>query len=314
MKLSFAKKGEHDQQGIWLFTLVKNEEYFLPFFFEHYKKLGVSNFVIYDDKSTDNTRDILESESSCSIIQSEYTFGQKVKAGNVLMPFNDVLKNSIHSAFFPNSWGIYVDCDEFMVLPENIDTLHELVYKLEAEKQYQVFAPMVDFYPEKLALRNYNRTLSPFEGCSYFDRGPVFRWLEDDKRALTISGIRLRLKVLMKESHPVEFSKINGGTIFNGSSVKIPLIKHGNGILRQGAHYTNTVPSFDNQVALAHFKFYPDFDAKLKEALMKREYYGGSIEYQFLNFILEKHEHGSLLCEDSVKFNDATDFSKGLIW
>ena len=314
MDLNCVKKGQHDPQGLWLFTLVKNEEYFLPFFLNHYKKLGVSNFVIYDDHSTDKTRDILERESSCTVLQSKYTFGQKLKVGNSIIAFNDLLKNNIHTAFFPSSWGIYVDCDEFMVLPKSVNSLQELIQTLETEKQYQVFAPMVDFYPEKLALRNYDRTLSPFEGCSYFDKGPIFKWSEEYNRALTVSGIRFRLKTLLREKFPQEFSKINGGKMFNGSSVKIPLIKHGNGILRQGAHYTNTVPSFDNQVALAHFKFYPDFDSKLNEALVNCQYYGASVEYRFLNLFIEKHENESLLCKESVKFSDASDFSKALIW
>lgn len=314
MDIRLVKQGIHDQNGIWLFTLVKNEEYFIPHFLDHYRALGVSNFVIYDDKSTDSSRQILEQQNDCTIITSDFSFGQKLIVGDYLVPFNDILKNSIHELFYPDKWGIYVDCDEFLVLPENEVDLHSLINNLEKNNQYHSFGPMVDFYPKTLEARNYNSSFSPFEGCPYFDKGPVFSWDRKNSRASTISGIRLRLKQMLMAEFPEELSKINNGVVFNGSSVKTPLIKHGMGILRKGAHYTNIEPSLKHQVALAHFKFYPSLDSKLKEALFRKQYYGGSVEYMFINLMLEKLEHRSLLNENTVFFEGPSSFSMSGIW
>jgi hypothetical protein len=96
---------------------------FPAIFLSRYEKLGVSNFVFYDDNSTDKTWDILERESRWTVLQSKYTFSQQLKVGNAVIAFNDHLKKNIHTAFFRSSWGIYLDCDEFMILPKSVNFL-----------------------------------------------------------------------------------------------------------------------------------------------------------------------------------------------
>ena len=122
---------------------------FPTIFFNHFKKLGVSNFAIYNDNSTDKTRDILERESGCTVLQSNYSCAQILKVSNPTIPSNDFLKNSIHTTFFPSSWGIYADSREFMIMPKFVNFLQELIQTLEPERQYQVFAPMVAFWSRK---------------------------------------------------------------------------------------------------------------------------------------------------------------------
>ena len=314
IRIKYHKKGVHDEHGVWLFTLVKNEQYLLPFFLDHYKKIRITNFVVYDDKSTDNTRNILEQEKNCTIIGFDQSFGTKIRIGNDYLPFNHILKNSIHDMFFPTKWALYVDCDEFLFLPENEKDIHSFINTLELSQQYHSFGPMIDFYPERLSKRNYDSKLSPFDGCPYFDKGPIYEWNYKQDRAQTLSGIRLRLKKTMLHEFPNQMSKINNNIIFNGSSVKTPLIKHGQGILRRGAHYTNITPSFENQIALAHFKFCPGIDDKLEDALNNQQYYGKSIEYEFISLMLDKLNHRSLVDDNSILFQGIRSFSEGKIW
>ena len=119
---------------------------------------------------------------------------------------------------------------------------------------------------------------------------------------------------MMQSTHPVEMRKIFSDRIPNLASVKTPLIKHGKGITRRGAHYTNVTPSFAHQVGLAHFKFYPGFDAKVSDALKNKQYYDGSIEYKFLNLVLENISDNSLLSNETVKYKGPSSFTQAGIW
>ena len=74
IELKISKKGAHDKAGVWLFSMVRNEEYFLPHFLLHYKELGISNFLFYDDHSVDGTMDILSQDGSCTVVTSDHRF------------------------------------------------------------------------------------------------------------------------------------------------------------------------------------------------------------------------------------------------
>lgn len=44
--------------SVWCFTVVRNEEVLMPYFMRHYKEF-CSKIIVYDDHSTDNTRQIV---------------------------------------------------------------------------------------------------------------------------------------------------------------------------------------------------------------------------------------------------------------
>ena len=310
-QIQLLKKSRVGTHALPLFTIVKNEHYLLPHFLDHYRKLGVGHFVVYDDDSDDGSREILESQQDCTVIASQHSFGEMLNTPNGMMPFNDVIKNSIHELFFPNAWSLYADCDEFLVIPDHYTDLQKFIDILEKENQFQVFGPMVDFYPQKLSARNFDPKMTPFVGCPYFDSGPVFEWDRQNLRAKTVSGVRHRLKDHFAREFPDEMKTLNSGVLFNGSSVKTPLIKNGVGVLRRGAHYTNIKPCFRNQVGVAHFKFVPGFDHKLKIALRDKQYYRGSIEYQFLSKIIQYFDDLCLVNDNTVHFHSFEDF---IIW
>jgi len=61
---------------------------------------------------------------------------------------------------------------------------------------------------------------------------------------------------------------------------------------------------------LAHFKFYPDLDAKIEEALATNFYQGSSYYYRLLKHYLPAFEHRSLVSLVTRKYREPGDLEK----
>lgn len=108
---------------ISLFLIVKDEIYFMPHFFDHYRKLGVKNFLVYDDGSTDGTLEYLTTQNDCMVVRSEeFSFGDVIGKRWNGQPkrFCSLLRESLPQRFFPNDWVITVDADEFMCISPDL--------------------------------------------------------------------------------------------------------------------------------------------------------------------------------------------------
>ncbi len=104
-----------------------------------------------------------------------------------------------------------MDADEFLVLPSGYSSLAHFCAALERLNLVHCSAPMVDFYPEKLALRNFNSALSPFEGCPWFDQGPYYRWQPPAlEPRLIYSGVRERITDRLAAEWPEEWMSVVG--------------------------------------------------------------------------------------------------------
>jgi hypothetical protein len=109
---------------------------------------------------------------------------------------------------------------------------------------------------------------------------------------------------MLCEQHVDRIAGIFGGPMPSlGKNWKIPLLKHGWGIVRRADHEISVAPrATDLSAALAHFKFYPDLDAKIDNALREKQYYGGSIEYAFLKAAIELFGGENLVGPETRRF------------
>ncbi len=137
-----------------VFSIVRNERYFLPHFLAHYRALGVGLFVFYDDHSDDGTIDHLCAQPDCAVVNSDRAFGEDYGLDRHGAPrrLRQVLKETAADRLLPGRWVATVDADEFLVLPEWASTLPDLIARLEAMGQPYATAPMVDFYGETLKI------------------------------------------------------------------------------------------------------------------------------------------------------------------
>lgn len=299
--------------GVFCFCTVLNEEWFLPHFLAHYRRLGISYFIFYDDGSTDRTLEILLAQEDCLVIARE---GEKVP-GSDAMTLQTRLINAVPESVGAGAWSLSVDADEFLVLPSRFSTIGELVDYLDQRSLKCAFAAMLDFYPEQLSGRLFD-PLPPFEGSRWLDRDPGFlRKPHKPQPLMVAAGVRVRLLKMLAERHPERLKQIyrKDHPYRFAKLWKVPLLKTGSGIRRTDPHNVSIVPPMGLQLALAHFKFYPAIDQKVAEALERRTHFLGAIEYEFLRAVIELFPDELLVTERSVEYRSPTDLEDaGLIW
>ena len=52
--------------------------YLIRSFLDHHRKLGVDQFIIVDDRSTDGTREWLVAQPDCLVMESPFAYGEPV--------------------------------------------------------------------------------------------------------------------------------------------------------------------------------------------------------------------------------------------
>lgn len=127
------KKNEiiKDNMKICLYTMVINEEEFLPFFLDYYTNyVGVNKIVIYDGGSTDRSHEIINSYSNTVIV---YENDDKTDSFRDLRIWNEEWKKERNDF----DWMIVCTPDEFLYHPEIRTKLWEL-------KQKGITVPMVE--------------------------------------------------------------------------------------------------------------------------------------------------------------------------
>lgn len=280
--------------GMTVFAMVRNEAYLLPHFLVHYRRLGVENFVFYDDHSTDGTLDLLAAEAGCTILTSDHGYRDEMPDGR---SFQLHAKRRVPESLGAGRWVLTVDADEFLVLPQGFTSLPQLAAHLDSLGHRCVMASMVDFYPARLADRNHAPGMSPFEGSRHFDMDRTFdRSPRSPRPQARFKGVRARMLSMLKERDAGRYLQLTQDRSYKTTSLwKVPLIKTASGVTLESVHEVNIQPPFDIEVALAHFKFGPDLDAKIASALVRRSYFRASIEYEFLKASIDVLEQETLV-------------------
>ncbi|HET7638190.1 MAG TPA: glycosyltransferase family 2 protein [Ktedonobacteraceae bacterium] len=106
-----------NMQSIWCYTIVRNEELLMPYFIRHYGSI-CSKIIVYDDDSTDCTREIVLSAGGI-VRQCPWSGLDDIKS---VAFATEQYKEARNEA----NWVIWVDADEFVYHPRLADRLEEL--------------------------------------------------------------------------------------------------------------------------------------------------------------------------------------------
>ncbi|WP_420585566.1 glycosyltransferase family 2 protein [Ruegeria sp.] len=152
--------------AILAFTTLRNEMTRLPWFFRHYRALGVDHFLIVDNGSDDGLVDYLLQQPDVSIWQT-YASYRASRYGVLWLTWLQMRYGHAH-------WTLTVDADELLIYPEH-DTrpLSDLTACLERQGRTAFGALMLDLYPKgPLGTQDYDPETDPTRVLNWFDPGP----------------------------------------------------------------------------------------------------------------------------------------------
>lgn len=110
-------------------AIVKNEGPYFQEWIQWHRDLGVEKFYIYDNESTDNTKEVLSPYIASGLV--EYVFREGVK--QQLPVYDDCLKKHRFDA----NWIAFIDLDEFIV-PIQDKSIPQFLRRLEGASAIEI--------------------------------------------------------------------------------------------------------------------------------------------------------------------------------
>jgi glycosyltransferase involved in cell wall biosynthesis len=307
--------------AILLCAVVKDEALRLPYFLEYYRALGVSDFLIVDNGSTDGTDAILD--EAPDVVRFHTTASYAASRCGIHWV------NALLGTYAHRKWALHVDADELLVLPAQA-TLSDVTMALDRDGYTALFCPMLDMYSDRPIGAVTYATGQPFvEATPYCDRHyweikPTSLDRLGSVQRQFVGGPRHRLIYrhhytpnrwhheavrLLAGLHNRLIRPITGRALSKWApapwSFKTPLAKWSGGktdtsyINSHKIHTERTAPAFG---ALLHFKYFQDFGDRVQAAIASGEHVNGSAEYHQYARYLSENPDATLMADDVVRF------------
>jgi hypothetical protein len=304
-----------------LFAVMRNEMYFLPAFLEHYRKLGIEQFVIVDDASDDGTGDYLARQPDCCSGSTHIRFGQHVAIsdpshGGLSGRAGPILKRVVPDHYLRGQHVVIADADEFLLLPEAFPHLSDVVRLMTARGWKSVAASLIDFYPATLA--ELEDPTPPVDAAQLFARFGLFDAVpfmtlapgrQPQKTGQTASERLFRLCGI--RSVPPAFDWLprwlTGRLPFGPPGAawfKTPVIHYDGATFMVASHAANVPPPPGIMLAMAHFKFNGDTYRKIQSAIRLKSHARKGQKYAHYEDMLSRMQDRTLgfLCKESARY------------
>jgi hypothetical protein len=257
-----------DRRNVVVVMTVRNEMALMPACLLHYRLLGINEFHIVDNGSTDGTREYLSSQNDVTLWSTEQSYRDAY--------YGVIWVNNIIHNIANGRWALFVDADEFLYYDGMEDNdIHRFAEKLDARGQSYLYAPLIDIYGFDEKVMSDECTQSQLLRMM----GTGFHDIEGYKmgRALAngychlLGGPRGRISEHTNSQPPL--------------LTKYPLIK-----CSGSRYFTASSHEFMPQVSeihdvsgwLAHLKLGSSIAARHADPAIECEHYGQGIERRFL--------------------------------
>ncbi|WP_254442565.1 glycosyltransferase family 2 protein [Ruegeria arenilitoris] len=258
--------------AILAFSIVRNEITRLPWFFHHYRSLGVDHFLMVDNGSDDGTFEFLCNQPDVSLWHTDASY-RRSRFGLDWLTWLQMRYGHEH-------WTLMVDADEILIYAHH-DTrpLPHLTRWLDATGQIAFGALMLDMYPKgPLGTQNYDPKTDPVATLGWFDDGPYRIKRQKPMDNLWVQG-GVRERVFLTDS-PDLSPTLN----------KIPLVRWSRHFAYVNSCHS-ALPHHLNQAydgpggkmpsgVLLHNKFLPDVIEKSKAEKERGQHFHDPLKFQ----------------------------------
>lgn len=242
---------------------VRNEAAILPLFLDHYRRLGVTAFLIADNASTDATGAILRDAPDVAAFSVETPYADSL--------YGVAWQQALIANFRLGRWSLVADADEFLVLPDDAPDLPTLLAAPAMAAFDAVRVKMLDLYPRGPLSGVTLASGDPFAETGWADRAPFRRDTPvrgpfSDGETLT-SALRHRL--------------IPGQRSELFTAQKVALLRYRPWMrLTAGLHHVGEVRLAPRDLTFAHFKYTAAFRAKAEAEVRRRQHFNDAEEYR----------------------------------
>lgn len=304
-----------DNELLSMFTLVANEMFFLPAWLDHHRAIGVERFYVLVDRSEDGTKEYLEKQHDVVIMTSRFRYGHEInispfsKLGHSYRSRVGILyPRTITEYLFEGQWGLYLDADEFLILPPNKSNLRDLIASVDGRSE-SIPASNLVFFPRTLP-----ESIKPNRPLTFkdlLDEAPFF----DAEPLLDVQPGEMPQIIASTKTGKLRRELLGAP---EGNNFKTPLMKHSKRNFRRGSHLSSVRPGSRHQLAVAHFVFTSNTIKKVERAKAWNSYALSSRNYHILESLvlkMKKNDH-NLLVDCSEKFEDVGQLVRAglIVW
>jgi hypothetical protein len=264
----------------------------------HARHLGVGPIILFDNQSTDSTREVALRHSRLHVVEAPGGFAEA--------NFGIDWVNAVLDRHAGGHWVLLFDSDEMLVFPgsEAPGALPRLCTHLDGLGSEGLVTVMLDLFPrEPLHATQYRPEQDLLDAAPWFEP-PQLRQepAPDCPYIATYGGIRERL--FFPEAIPTRPARFLHQKLFNlgwrlpplrragwyarlaprrsPNLSKLPLLRWRKGMAFRSPHTTAplTLAAEQPSGVLLHFKFLQDFHARVLDAVARNVHYDGSAEYR----------------------------------
>jgi hypothetical protein len=317
---------------------VRDEMALLPHFLDHHRQLGVRQFILIDNASSDGTTEYILSQPDCIVYFADEPY---YESGYGRIWINRILNENSYAG-----WLIYLDADEHLVYRGAPDCpIQGFFHKLEAEGADSAFAVMVDMYPDgdfasvKIEPRdNLHAKLPWFDGDYVLRPWPTRPWDRDEAgfRLQVLGGPRCRLLSNLERERrrgALQYTITNQVDRFVDAlplqalptlarvwpREMPPQQKKPVNFVRPGFAFADSHTSSNRReagelVALLHFKFCHELKQRLRCAAVEGNHHRRGLAHHQLDFALQRWGRRTLTYAGSHRYSSPRDLEAvGLI-
>lgn len=310
------------------FAVVRDEAFYIRSFLDHHRRIGIEQFLVVDDRSTDGTRELLAAQPDVVVLESPFRYGEVLTmngpGGERRLRAGIAFKTLVPQKYLRGRYAVCLDADEYLVLPQGVATFGELVELLRRNDVSSVPASLVDFFPatvtEMEAPREFPTAEAMLGAHPYFDAVPLVG-LTSAEAALVrlnenasarlfrkhrVKAVPERMRVAPRWLNRLLPYKYPVTTVS-----KMPIVRWDSHIEYMNSHRTNVPPSDKVLVGLAHLKFTYDLARRVAYALESKAYVRGSRKYQWYQELMDsmRKRDPSFLGPQSRQFHTPADFA-----